>query len=475
MNRNKRISKSVFFIVFIVLASGCAYKASVDQDELVFGAGRMDLNAYRNVQDRDEKLRRDLVVTVAFSGGGHRAGNLATGVLLGLEKIKHPKLEYNLLLEIDYFSTVSGGGFAAGNYLSVLHDFFKYGKGELSSFKFYEKLYEVPTPCKENESFEGESPLRNIERGYSHTLLFNWGIFKSIFTSADRGDYLEKRLDKKMLGADCRSVGDKYFSTLTLSDVFVRKTEQRSPKLPYWIANATIFQNGELFQFAPDVLERFGIDMYWHRASKIYQKDHGDTRCGTRDDGQSNGFADCLPLSVGMKASASFPVGIPATTLRSSHCENCFLQLMDGGTFDNLGIFSAMLIIKQHRELYEKNSGNNARHLLFIVDAFPGEIQPFSESSGGPSVFRVAARQLGVTKDALRNYMKTESERINSDFYPRDTTVIFLDIDNHIDAKKIKTEVNISEKKQKLLIRAGKELVEEAKPKIEAFLKELPE
>ena len=301
------------------------------------------------------------------------------------------------------------------------------------------------------------------------------GALKSLFTTADRGDYLEKRLDEKMLGADCRSIKDKKLATLALSDIFVRNNEYRSPRLPYWIANATIFQNGELFQFAPDVLESFKVDMYWHRVSRRYKKDHQLSNCAKRIDGQANSFADCMPLSVGMKASASFPVGIPTTTLRSSYCNKCHLQLIDGGTFDNLALFSAMLIIKKHREEFEKEPESKARHLLIVVDAFPGEIRPFSESSGSPSIFRVAARQLGVTKDSLRNYMKTEAIIKNSDFYPRDTKVIFFDIDDYENAKNVKTEVNISRKQQIALIKAGENLVDKAKSQITAFLDNLPE
>jgi hypothetical protein len=67
----------------------------------------VDLAEYRSVQERAAQ-DSDIVIVVAISGGGQRAGNFGTGVLLGLEEIKAGPGD--LLDEVDYFSTVSGGG-----------------------------------------------------------------------------------------------------------------------------------------------------------------------------------------------------------------------------------------------------------------------------------------------------------------------------------------------------------------------------
>jgi hypothetical protein len=50
-----------------------------------------------------------------------------------------------------------------------------------------------------------------------------------------------------------------------------------------------------------------------------------------------------------------------------------------------LGIFSALDIIRQHRLFYEQTVANPVHHLLIVIDAFPGEIVPFSKRKGSPT------------------------------------------------------------------------------------------
>ncbi|SVE47220.1 uncharacterized protein METZ01_LOCUS500074, partial [marine metagenome] len=69
----------------------------------------IDLSRYRPVQERDDGQNPDLAFAVAISGGGHRAANFATGVLLALEDFEIDGRRHDLLREIDYLSTSSGG------------------------------------------------------------------------------------------------------------------------------------------------------------------------------------------------------------------------------------------------------------------------------------------------------------------------------------------------------------------------------
>ncbi len=467
----------------------------------------MDLSVYKDVNSRDKRLRKDLVITVALSGGGLRAANLATGVLLALEQIRHEKkLRLNLLQEIDYFSTVSGGGFAVGAYLSTLFDYLSYPQNDLSGFNYAAAFEKPPASCQEDETLAKDTPKRNLERGYTSSLVNGLFELKAIFTAYDRGVYLEERLDKKVLGADCRSLKGPEHATLRLSDIFIRKEmPEREFRLPYWVANATIYQNGELFQFAPDVLKSYEIVQYSHRLKKYKQSNHDETLCAKANKyGVPPVFEDCMPLSVGLKASATFPAAIPATTFLSTRCntaetnqKECYIQLLDGGLFDNLGMFSALDIIRQHRLLYEQTVANPVHHLLIVIDAFPGEIVPFSKRKGSPTWFQVLLRQLEVTKDSLRNYMKSEAQ-LHQDYkkaaanprhdsqngaknlerstlFPPDLEVIFLDIDDLPYAKEVDTNVNIKKGEQKKLIAAGRDLVKRRKWDLIDFLNRLPD
>ena len=113
MKRHGKARICLIFFMALLMSAGCAYPPAMQPTENPeFRLGWMDLSVYKDANRRDKHLRKDLVITVALSGGGLRAANLATGVLLALEQIHHEKkLRLNLLQEIDYFSTVSGGGF----------------------------------------------------------------------------------------------------------------------------------------------------------------------------------------------------------------------------------------------------------------------------------------------------------------------------------------------------------------------------
>ena len=76
------------------------------------------MRMYRSVQDRPSQ-DPEMAVAVAISGGGYRAANFGLGVLLALEKLPMPSGQ-NVLSEVDYFSTVSGGGFPVGAYIASL-------------------------------------------------------------------------------------------------------------------------------------------------------------------------------------------------------------------------------------------------------------------------------------------------------------------------------------------------------------------
>ena len=112
---------------------------------------------------------------------------------------------------------------------------------------------------------------------------------------------------------------------LTLGDMFVPKSASEDQvRLPMWVANATIIQNSQLFQFTPDVLSQYQVTHYIHQNKIVRAHDH---------DNALYGFD--IPAGVGMKASAAFPYAIAGSTLWSAGCdEHCYLQLFDGGLVD---------------------------------------------------------------------------------------------------------------------------------------------
>jgi hypothetical protein len=95
----------------LLWASACAQYAAVDKPLTEWTPDRSDIE-YEQIQgDRDSEL----LVMVAFSGGGSRASSLAYGVLQELNEIVISKGSESrtLLEEIDMVSSVSGGSFTA--------------------------------------------------------------------------------------------------------------------------------------------------------------------------------------------------------------------------------------------------------------------------------------------------------------------------------------------------------------------------
>ena len=323
-----------------------------------------------------------MAVVVAISGGGQRAGNFGAGILCGLEKIKNsPDGVRDALQEVDYLSTVSGGGMAAGAYMSSLHTYLdRPGNPARNDYSFEQALSELDnadTLCKKSNvrefygrvSEEHPKPVtdpclhRHLERGYHNNIAGALTSPKVWFTAIDRGDLLEDAFAKEIMGGNWRA------EELTLKDVFVPINSVEKPRLPYWICNATVYENGAIFPFTPGILDEYEIIGYTHGQEPFELKEGEDAKIFRRQ----------MPLSVGMAASGAFPALIAPCTLKSDDDpKNPYLHLIDGGVADNLGIITAVDLL---------NQDTAAKKVLIVVDAFPGEFAPYSRNEGAPNMF----------------------------------------------------------------------------------------
>ncbi len=327
------------------------------------------LNAYESVQRRPGQ-RSDIALAVAISGGGMRAGNFAAGVLKALESVQVPGpggSRSNLLREVDYFSTVSGGGMAAGSYITHLLEYRRQHPEDRNAagFSFSQRGHASP-------SESGRSWREALAKNYQASIA---GSFFNplMMTNLDRGDILEGRLDENVLGLNDGK-------SLTLREVFVPKGGG-TPQVPYWITNGTIYENGAIFPFTPDILATYHINGYKHRMRNHPLDDPYD-----------------LPLAVGLKTSASFPVAIPATTLKSSRDpKNPRLYLLDGGVADNLGTVTALRLLHQDKA---------PRKILIVIDAYNGHVEPFSKAGALPGMTHTALRTTSISLDSAHQRVR---------------------------------------------------------------------
>lgn len=398
----------------------------------------VDMSLYKSPNLRPGPQDPNLSIALSFSGGGARAAGLATGVLLGLEEIHDGRSRNNNLLgQVDYLSTVSGGGFAAALYLETVKRAAAIADGA-APFSYKEALEKLRT-CKNGKKTR-DTLHRHLERGYHDNIIRGAIRPAVVFSSFDRGDALEKEIDQKLLGGECSD------GLVTLGDFFVAKESEENPTLPVWISNATIFQNGYIFPFAPNVLRDYSVVGYSHAMENIAVERTPQTTAEIPD--EYFGF----PAAVGVKASAAFPVVIPATTLQSSSCNEedsgCYVHLMDGGLSDNLGIVSALRAVAHERM--------SRKRILLVVDAFPGELAAYSRNEGSPTIPQVLARVTELNKDAWRQLI------VHGDVLEGvslgDVTVIFITIDNLEVLRGIGTNLNAGKGDYQALIECGKYL-----------------
>jgi hypothetical protein len=424
-------------LICLVFVAGCG---QVDRRadyvypvcERPFEECSVDPGFYKPVQGRNGPQDGNLSLAVAISGGGHRAANFGAGVLLGLEEIIGEESRVvNILSEIDYFSTVSGGGFAAGAYLSSLHDHLSFGGG-YEDYSFGEVLggsgcdgLEVECPVKKvssDDEFTDPCIRRHLEGFYSNIYgdvigdLFSW-ITLGVF---NKGGHYEENIDDDVLGRNWRKLKQSSNtsevmpeSSLVLSDIFVRREDQREVNLPYWVANSTVYENGSIFAFTPDFLELYKICEYQHRGRDVkYDKEKS-----------YESFIDKIPVSIGVAGSASFPVATKPITLMSTMDldHRPYVHLFDGGVADNLGVITAV------RLLDKEPSEKVRRKVLIVIDAYKGNYAPFSEKRNPPSIGKTALRVMDISLDSWRGRHK---EIIRELCEKKGIEVVFLSFDD---------------------------------------------
>ena len=99
----------------LLLLSGCASYGVINNDEQTGAASN---NAYSLHTDKGRRDTGDILLLLAFSGGGTRAAALAYGVMQELRDttVKINGRKRRLLDEIDTISSVSGGSFTSAYY-----------------------------------------------------------------------------------------------------------------------------------------------------------------------------------------------------------------------------------------------------------------------------------------------------------------------------------------------------------------------
>lgn len=333
--------KSWLFFALLAFCS-CSRHIYIDRSQFVKDGEdfpTVNLNTYKSVQERPDQ-NPEVAVAFSISGGGSRAANFGIGIMLGLEQITL-SAQRNALQEIDYLSTVSGGGFAGGAYIAALFD-----------HQFDKKPTDFSLATCVEDCIQSDLSI-----SYTGFLLRNYFNPKVWFSMRDYGDGLEKGIDDRVLGYKRRKQIENSRSIL-LGDLFIPKDSTHIPvQFPMHFTNSSVMGTMAIFPFTPDILEFYNIDGYTHRM-KVW---NGDDFTSYK-----------IPLSVGIKSSGSFPVFVPNSTLHSRYeASRPYLHIMDGAMTDNQGYYTAMEVLKQEK---------TPKKVLLIVDAdASGNLYTFSK------------------------------------------------------------------------------------------------
>lgn len=302
----------------------------------------VSLNEYKSVQERDKNFQNpNIALGIAISGGGSRAQFFSMGVLLGLEEITEDNSHRNFLNEIDYFSTVSGGCYSAGYYLTILKN--KLYQEHQSFNDFY---FSKADAYKDyvNKSASILSPLNNSKN--------------------EKGDKIPmtQQLDLEVLQYDSTNPDnpDKCKTQMLLSDFFLPKESSQKPYLPMMVANGTAYNNGERIAFMPHVIRGLHINssLAPNKASICL------------DENQVNDGYD-FPLTYGITASSAFPGVLPKTKFGIKG-QDKILCIVDGGASDNTGYKTLLELLHNDAKVNDKN-----KKALFIDCLGQGKKEPY--------------------------------------------------------------------------------------------------
>jgi hypothetical protein len=322
MSSKSRIILSLSILILLLYFSSC-----VDNKIIVYSDNKytpilpVETIQYKSPQERQGQDPKN-TLGIAISGGGSRAQYFGLGVLIGLDQIKKDSTTF--LKEIDYFSTVSGGGFAAGYYLSLTKNEVLKNRTFLDFWQSVDRKDILQEFLYKGAHESAIIKLRRYERNL---------IVKSY----------PRMIDEELLQLG-KEYNDKIIDRLFLSDFFIPRTSPERVLLPLFVTNGTIYNNGERLPFMPHIIDSLKI------IGSLLPVQQFEI---------DNGYG--LPLSYAIAGSAAFPGILPMLKLSVSNSDKEVIRVIDGGAVDNLGY-------KTLFELLGSDKENNKRKGALIVN-----------------------------------------------------------------------------------------------------------
>jgi len=338
------------------------------------------------------------LVMVAASGGGIQASGWMTQVLAGLQNDndKDLGLGQDFIKKIGLISSASGGSVGSMFYLNQFDD-----SGVLSQkgLETIDKNTELTTVVKEAT----EDWLNSVGWGLAYPDLFRFiGLPILIGTDLgedhkphlylDRGYALEQTWQDTLFDSKSTNnlkktrTNNDHEKILTLND---RRTDILEGKIPIFVYNTTLVENGRRFFVSPMKFVRETMAEYVSKPSK---ENHNLTKAFDfktlyNNCGDNYNQACDITVTTAARLSASFPYVTPMARndrenfIKDEKGNDISLQnyhIADGGYFDNSGALTAMEwlnnFLKYNNDPKNKDHSINVKKVILLeINAFPEE------------------------------------------------------------------------------------------------------
>jgi NTE family protein len=450
MQKHLSLAGRAGLVCLLLAISACVNFSAVDKSLENWTDEHQRLAGHQIEGDRSQEL----LVLLAFSGGGTRAAAFSYGVLkeLAATKVMTEKGMRPLLDEIDVISSVSGGSFTSAYY-------------GLRGDRIF-------------EDFEDRFLRTNIEGALIWQILrpINW--FRMLSSTYGRADLAAKYYDKQV------------FDGATFADF-------RRPGAPIVVINATDLASGMRFPFITSIFDAICADLDSYPVSRAVAASSAVpvlfTPVTIKSYAGSCGYEPPAWLEEAAKDESRSNLKLEAQNLEEllDRKKRPWFHLVDGGISDNLGLrafYSAISLVGDPHAAFRALHHPDVRRILVIlVDAHKKTKTDWALKRASPSlgqiVSSISADQISSysldTIDIVRASFTRWAEAVSTPQRPVTFTFVEVDFEGVRDPGErqllynIGTSFNLNDKEVDHLISAASEVLRGSE-EFKAFIGDSP-
>ncbi len=290
-----------FFVAILLLVSGCAHyprNARLTASDISTG--------YRFRKTASPTNSSDLLLMLAFSGGGTRAATLSYGVLEELARtpVGATEKQHRLLDEVDIISSVSGGSFTAAYYAL-----------------WGDRIF---------SDFESQFLKKDVQTGLLLQVLSPWNQVRMASPKFSRSDLAAEYYDHLL------------FKGATFADLMSQSWR------PFLSINATDVGSGARFEFTQDEFDLIHSDLSRYPISRAVAASAAYPVLLSPVILKNYSAEQSVPEPEWIKSILDDPTASTRMRYVASQARSYgdghrkFIHLLDGGLSDNLGLRGAL-------------------------------------------------------------------------------------------------------------------------------------